>query len=77
MTTTRTLDPAVDVFPGCSKCGVAYVLRRSHIIDMKTGAIRTGWAWQRDCQPKRPCAKAPAELFNNDGTAYDESEEDA
>lgn len=68
---TKTLHPAIDVFPACSKCGTPYVFRRGQLVDRKTGSIRTGWVWQKDCQPKKPCAKAPAELFNDDGTPYD------
>lgn len=77
MTETKTLYPAIDVFPACSKCGVAYVLRRSEIVNLATGDIRTDWAWQKDCQPKKPCQNAPAELVNADGTAYDRGRTDA
>lgn len=70
MTDTKTLHPQIDVFPACTNCGVAYVLRRGLIMNMGTGDLRVDWAWQKDCRPKTPCKKAPAELIDADGTAY-------
>ncbi len=57
-----------DVWPGCQKCGTAYVFRRA----MKA----TGgwcWVWQSECQ----CRPSTAVLRDADGVYVPETETDA
>lgn len=47
-----TLDamPKIEVYPVCSVCHVAYVLRYAHVLEKAKWNLR--WIWQRDCRHK-------------------------
>lgn len=44
--------PTITHFPGCGECGAPCVLRRSTVMNLKTGKMREEWVWQRDCTVK-------------------------
>lgn len=46
MTRETNVNPQVIVYPKCSRCDTAYVLR--HCLSVGTG--RWGWNWYRDCK---------------------------
>lgn len=48
--------PTITHFPACAECGMPCVLRRSDVMNLKTGKIRVEWVWQRDCTVKHRSA---------------------
>ena len=51
------IQPDPQVWPECSECGFAYVLRRCMRFTIGAGEqannLRLEWLWQRDCKHKR------------------------
>jgi hypothetical protein len=57
MPDTTDAMPVVGVYPRCSECQLAYVLRLCMRLSTATASLTSEWLWQRDCKHKGAAAE--------------------
>jgi hypothetical protein len=67
MAKNSSLNPQPKTWPCCSRCGVAYVLRRALMFGHTAGSGKASldieWLWQRDCKHRKDPAKVAGSVL--------------